>query len=75
MHKKYYAIQGEVAFRLWMFGLALAELKKAPNMSKAQNLLIKVTSFIESGIVEKQATAEQLDDLKIIASELDILSK
>ena len=75
MYKKYESIQGEVAFRLWMFGLALAELKKAPNMSKAQNLLIKVNTFIESGIVEKQATTEQKDDLRTIASELETISK
>ncbi len=73
MYKKHESIQGEVAFRLWMFGLALAELKKAPNSSKVQNLLTKVNSFIESEIVKKQATVEQKDDLRTIVSELENL--
>ena len=44
----------EVEFREWMCGLALAELKKAPDMSKAQNLSTKVKAFIQSENVEKQ---------------------
>ena len=64
MYTKYEKIQGEVAFRLWMFGLALAELEKNPIEDKAGNLLGKVKAFAMSEIVQKQASQEQKEDLQ-----------
>lgn len=64
MFVKYQKIQGEVAFRLWMFGLALAELEKNPLEDKAKNLLCKMQAFATSEIVQKQATEEQKKDLQ-----------
>ncbi len=64
MYTKYEKIQGEVAFRLWMFGLALAELERNPIKDKAGNLLGKVKAFAMSEIVQKQASQEQKEDLQ-----------
>lgn len=74
MYTKYEKIQGEVAFRLWMFGLALAELERNPIEDKAGNLLGKVKAFAMSKIVQKQASQEQKEDLqKVIQRLLNLL--
>ncbi|MBE6453523.1 MAG: hypothetical protein E7017_01385 [Alphaproteobacteria bacterium] len=74
MYTKYEKIQGEVAFRLWMFGLALAELERNPIEDKAGNLLGKVKAFAMSEIVQKQASQEQKEDLqKVIQRLLSLL--
>lgn len=74
MYTKYEKIQGEVAFRLWMFGLALAELERNPIEDKASNLLGKVKAFAMSEIVQKQASQEQKEDLqKVIQRLLSLL--
>ena len=74
MYTKYEKIQGEVAFRLWMFGLALAELERNPIEDKAGNLLGKVKAFAMSEIVQKQASQEQKEDLqKVIQRLLNLL--
>ena len=74
MYTKYEKIQGEVAFRLWMFGLALAELERNPIEDKADNLLGKVKAFAMSEIVQKQASQEQKEDLqKVIQRLLSLL--
>ncbi len=74
MYTKYGEIQGEVAFRLWMFGLALAELERNPIKDKVGNLLGKVKAFAMSEIVQKQASQEQKEDLqKVIQRLLNLL--
>ena len=74
MYTKYEKIQGEVAFRLWMFGLALAELERNPIEDKAGNLLGKVKAFAMNEIVQKQASQEQKEDLqKVIQRLLSLL--
>ena len=74
MYTKYEKIQGEVAFRLWMFGLALAELERNPIEDKAVNLLGKVKAFAVSEIVQKQASQEEKEDLqKVIQRLLNLL--
>ena len=74
MYTKYEKIQGEVAFRLWMFGLALAELERNPIEDKAGNLLGKVKAFAMSEIVQKQASQEQKEDSqKVIQRLLSLL--
>lgn len=65
-------IQREINFRLWMFGLALTELKKHYNRSYEENLLGKVTAFTNSDAVTKHASEEQKEQLLKIISELEV---
>ena len=63
-------IQEEVDFRRWMFGLALAELKKHYNRAYAENLEGKVAAFIDSNAVKEFASDEQKESLSKILSDL-----
>ena len=74
MKKKYFAAQGETAFRLWIFSMALEELKKSPkNSEKTSTLLAKVKAFTEGNWVKYNASDEQKTDLNAILGELALL--
>ena len=68
-------IQSEIDFRLWMFGLALTELKKYYNRSYKENLLGKVTAFTNSDAVTKHASEEQLGIGSVLNNRNDFNTK
>lgn len=71
MKEKYFKASGETAFRLWIFSMALEELKKQPkNIEKTTALLEKVQKFANGNWVKFNASDEQKDDLNTILNEL-----
>ena len=75
MKDKYFELTDETSFRLWMFSLALEELKKKPhNTGKVSNLLGKVATFANGNWVKYNASAEQKDDLNKVLTELQLLA-
>ena len=68
MNKKYFNATGEIAFRLWMFTNAVEALKATPNEEKAKNLKSKMEAF--SSVIAEKGTAENLNDIKELISEL-----
>lgn len=70
MEEKYFKKDGPIAFRLWMFGLALQQLKKTPNKEKATFLLGKVVEFSESAWISARGTKDERDDLQKVIDDL-----
>ena len=68
MSNKYFNATGEIAFRLWMFANAVEVLKATPNEEKAKNLKSKMETF--SSVIAEKGTAENLNDIKELISEL-----
>ena len=70
MKKKFFEAKGEIAFRIWMFLLALEEFKKQKNQEKLDNLYTKVTAFSVSELVIDTASEEEVAALEFIKKEL-----
>ena len=76
MKQKFFNQTGETAFRLWIFSLALEDLKKQPkNAEKLSNLLNKVSTFARGNWVKFNASEEEKEALKSIVAELEQLEK
>ena len=74
MKQKFFRKEGETAFRLWIFSMALAELKKQPqNAEKLNRVLEKVEEFTRSNWVKFNATDEEKKSLQTILTELQHL--
>ena len=70
MKEKFFKSKGEIAFRIWMFLLALKEFKKQKNQEKLDNLYTKVTAFSVSELVLDTASEEEVAALEFIKKEL-----
>lgn len=76
MKQKFFRKEGETAFRLRIFSMALAELKKQPqNAEKLNRVLKKVEEFTRSNWVKFNATDEEKKSLQTILTELQHLKK
>ena len=73
MKEKYVNATGEAAFRLWMFSLGLAELKKNFNAQKRDALLEKVCAYANCRYVENNASDQEKEDLRQIVRDLKAL--
>ena len=74
MKKKYFEKEGEIAFRLWVFSLAVAELEANPNQEKARNLYDKVATFSTSPWMEIKSTEEERRDLQKLIDTLTLMT-
>lgn len=68
MKEKYFNLNGEIAFRMWMFANAVEALKAAPNAEKAENLKAKMVAF--SAVVAEKGTPENMKDIVALIAEL-----
>jgi len=70
MKEKYFEKDSPFSLLLWMYALALQELKKKPNFSKLLGLLCEVTRLLQSDSFTESASGEEKEDLAAIEREI-----
>lgn len=68
MKEKYLQKEGELAYRMWLFSLAVEDLKNNPNPEKTSLLTAKLTSF--SAVAGEAGGIEMLHDVHEMLKEL-----
>lgn len=74
LKEKYFEREGYTAFKLWIFALALENLSKNANKSKAASLREKIIEFSESAWMSARGTTDEKKDLQQIIDEITCMA-
>ena len=74
-HEKYFNREGTIAFKLWLYSIAIEALKKEPNLERVRFLHWEISQYLQSHWVRKKATEEERGDLQSIMAEIDDMKK
>lgn len=70
LKEKYFTKEGPIAFKLWVFAVAVEELSKGMNKSKAISLRERIIEFSESAWLTSRGTKEEKQDIQQMIDDL-----